>query len=126
MALVGGAIGLVIVLVVAIVGPPVVPVVPTFPQAASPGAALPSVPPAMAVPEVYLRFSALGSATSAGISGELSVRRPGDLLLPSGRVVAADVFFFDTLPFTRALPVGRYPVFVLQVEGGRTVASPPR
>ena len=34
-------------------------------------------------------------------------------MLPTGRIVAADVFFFTTEPFSRRLPVGRYPVLLL-------------
>ena len=43
----------------------------------------------------------------------LSAVPAGDLLLPTGQVVAADMAFFTNEPFTRRLPAGRYPVSLL-------------
>jgi hypothetical protein len=70
----------------------------------------------MDVSDVYARFEALGRAGSFGEPVGLSVKEAGELVLPTGRVVAADVFFFNTEPFSRALPVGRHPVTLLQIE----------
>jgi hypothetical protein len=88
---------------------------PTAPAAAStePDA---SYPPPMDVATVYARFEALGRAGAFGEPVGLSVKGAGELVLPTGRVVAADVFFFGTEPFTRALPVGSHPVTLLQLE----------
>jgi hypothetical protein len=72
-----------------------------------------SYPPLMAVEDLYAAFETSGRATSAGEPTVLSSVPAGDLVLPSGRVVAADVFFFTTEPFTRRLPVGRHPVILL-------------
>ena len=72
-----------------------------------------SFPPPMAVEDLYAAFEAGGSATSAGEPTSLTTVPAGDLMLPTGRVVAADVFFFTTEPFTRRLPVGRHPVLLL-------------
>ena len=67
----------------------------------------------MAVEDLYAALGTGGDATSAGEPTVLSSVPAGDLVLPSGRVVAADVFFFTTEPFTRTLPAGRYPVLLL-------------
>ncbi|MET1232489.1 MAG: DUF4241 domain-containing protein [Candidatus Limnocylindrales bacterium] len=72
-----------------------------------------SFPPLMAVEDLYAAFEAGGSATSAGEPTSLSTVPAGDLVLPTGRIVAADVFFFTTEPFTRRLPAGRHPVLLL-------------
>jgi len=71
----------------------------------------------MGVQAVYRRFAALGAASAGGSPVDLSVSRAGELLLPTGRVIAADVFFYDTVPFTRWLPAGRFPVHVLHAGG---------
>ena len=72
-----------------------------------------SFPPPMAVEDLYAAFEKGGSATSAGDPTSLSTVPAGDVALPTGRIVAADVFFFTTEPFTRRLPVGRHPVLLL-------------
>jgi hypothetical protein len=88
---------------------------PTPPGAAStePDA---SYPPPLDAAGVYARFEELGRAGAFGEPVGLSVKDAGDLVLPTGRVVAADVFFFGTEPFIRALPVGSHPVTLLQLE----------
>lgn len=73
----------------------------------------PSFQELMAVEDVYTAFGAGGNAISGGDPAVLSAMPAGDLVLPTGRVVASDVFFFTTEPFTRSLPAGRHPVFWL-------------
>ena len=73
----------------------------------------PSFPELMAVEDLYAAFEAGGTAISGGLSAVLSAMPAGDLVLPTGRVVAADMAFFTTTPFTRTLPPGRYPVSYL-------------
>ena len=114
MVALGGILGIVLVAVIAVTAPasPLV-LVPTAPSASA-DASAPAGPPEMAIEEVYGRFARLGPVTSGGSAAQLSVSRAGDLVLQTGRVVAADVFFlFDGLPFTRWLPAGNHPVFVL-------------
>jgi hypothetical protein len=113
----GGVLGIVVVAVIAVTAPgPPSALVPAAPSASADGA--PAGPPEMAIGEVYGRFARLGQVTSGGSAAQLSVSRAGDLVLQTGRVVAADVFFFDTLPFTRWLPAGTHPVFVLHATAG--------
>jgi hypothetical protein len=47
---------------------------------------------------------------SGGDPAVLSAVPAGELVLPTGRVVGADMAFFSNEPFTRRLPPGRYPV----------------
>jgi hypothetical protein len=117
MVALGGVLGIVVVAVIAVTapGPPSV-LVPAAPSASADGA--PAGPPEMAIGEVYGRFARLGQVTSGSSAAQLSVSRAGDLVLQTGRVVAADVFFFDTLPFTRWLPAGTHPVFELHATAG--------
>jgi hypothetical protein len=84
-----------------------------------------SFPPLMDTADVYRAFVELGPARAGGEEVELSVVRAGELVLPSGRVVAADVYLFDQPPFDRLLPAGRHPVFVLRAErdGGMDSAA---
>jgi hypothetical protein len=42
----------------------------------------------------------------------LSLHPLGDLVLPTGQIVASDPFIADDLPFTRGVAPGRYPVLV--------------
>ena len=79
---------------------------------------LASYPPLMAVEDLYTAFAEGGSATSAGEATVLSAIPVGDIVLPTGRVVGADVFFFNTEPFTRSLPAGRHPVLLLSSARG--------
>jgi uncharacterized protein DUF4241 len=113
MAGLGGLLGIVLLAVVAIMAPGRPPT--TWTPLSTPGSAtsVPSFPSSMGVEGVYGRFAALGPVTAGGTAAQLSVSLAGDLALPTGRVVAADVFFFDTIPFTRWLPSGMHPVFVL-------------
>jgi hypothetical protein len=73
----------------------------------------PSFPELLAVEDVYAAFEAGGNAMSGGEPTVLSAVPAGELVLPTGRVVAADMAFFSSEPFTRRLPAGRYPVFWL-------------
>jgi Protein of unknown function (DUF4241) len=75
----------------------------------SPSPELP-FPELLAVEDVYAAFETGGTAISGGDPSMLSAVPAGDLLLPTGRVVAADMAFFTNEPFTRRLPAGRYPV----------------
>jgi hypothetical protein len=112
MVALGGVLGIVLVAVIAMAAPASPSVlVPAAPSASADP--LPAGPPEMAIEEVYGRFARLGPVTSGGSAVQLSVSRAGDLVLQTGRVVAADVFLFDNIPFTRWLPSGTHPVFVL-------------
>jgi hypothetical protein len=104
-----------------VIRPPRVPVVGLRPTvAASPEA---SIPPRMATADLYAAFEASGAGISFGTPTTLSTVRAGDLVLPTGRVVAADVFFFQTEPFIRTLPAGRYPVQLLMSARDPSVAG---
>lgn len=72
-----------------------------------------SVPPLMETADLYAAFADGGVASSYGTPTALATVKAGELVLPTGRVVAADIFFFDTEPFARNLPAGRYPVSLL-------------
>ena len=78
----------------------------------------PSVPPSMATADVYGLFAAPGAARIVGEPAVVSVMQAGDLVLPSGRVIAADVYFFGAEPLTRVVPAGRHPVSVLEADIG--------
>lgn len=75
---------------------------------------------------VYVLFTELGTARTGGEPGVLSVTTPGALVLPTGRVVADDIYFFSLVPFERALPPGSHPVHLLELESpsfGERVAA---
>ncbi len=74
---------------------------------------LPSFAELMAVDDLYAAFEAGGTAISGGDPSTLSAVSAGDLFLPTGQVVAADMAFFTDGAFTRRLPAGRYPVSLL-------------
>src|SRR5688572_5311427 len=99
---VAGAVGLVL------VGPDAGSQIGAGRATASP-AAVASFPPLLTTDEIYAAFSEGGSAMSGGETAQLSASPAGELVLPTGRVVAADVHFFSTEPFTLALPAGRHP-----------------
>jgi uncharacterized protein DUF4241 len=84
-----------------------------LPRASPSPEALASLPPLLSTEEIYAAFADGGTAMSGGEPTMLSAVEAGDLVLPTGRVVAADVFFFNTEPFTRRLPAGRHPVLLL-------------
>jgi Protein of unknown function (DUF4241) len=113
MVALGGVLGIVLVAVIAVTSPAPPSVLAPAGPAASAAASGRAGPPEMAIEEVYGRFGRLGPVTSGGSAAQLSVSRAGDLVLQTGRVVAADVFLFDNIPFTRWLPSGTHPVFVL-------------
>jgi hypothetical protein len=54
--------------------------------------------------------------TSSGEAISLSVRRLGQLHLPSGRLIACDPAIPEDLPFVQAFPPGAYPVDVVIVH----------
>src|SRR4051794_10612315 len=108
----GAVLGIVLVAVISLTGPARTSTFPASPSA-TPDSSSPAGPPEMSIEDVYGRFSRLGPVTAGGTATQLSVSRAGDLFLQTGRVVAADVFFFDTIPFTRWLPAGTHPVFAL-------------
>jgi hypothetical protein len=72
-----------------------------------------SMPPLMETADLYAAFAKGGVASSSGTPTTLSTVSAGDLVLPTGRVVATDIFFVDTEPFARSLPAGRHPVSLL-------------
>ena len=78
----------------------------------------PSLPPLLSTEEIYSAFTAGGPATSGGEPVRLSTFAAGELVLPTGRLVAADVFFFDEEPFARTVSAGRYPVSLLKTAEG--------
>lgn len=108
----GGLLGIVLVVVISLTAPGRTSTIPESPST-TPASSLPSGPPEMSIEDVYGGFSRLGPVTAGGTATQLSVSRAGDLFLQTGRVVAADVFFFDSIPFTRWLPAGTHPVFAL-------------
>jgi hypothetical protein len=116
--LLGGVLGLALVVLVALARP--AGAAPSGDPLSDPAVAgpLPSftLPPVMEIGDVYRSFVELGSARAGGEEVELSVVRAGELVLPSGRVLAADVYLFGQPPFDRLLPAGRHPVFVLRAE----------
>jgi hypothetical protein len=79
----------------------------------------PSLPPLLSTEEIYSAFTAGGPATSGGEPVRLSTFAAGELVLPTGRLVAADVFFFDDTAFARTVRAGRYPVSLLKTADGR-------
>ena len=89
-----------------------------------PGGASPSVeataslPPLLSTEETYAAFTAGGPATSGGLPVRLSTFVAGELVLPTGRLVAADAFFFSAAPFARTVPTGRHPVSLLKSAEG--------
>lgn len=83
----------------------------------------PSSPPLLSIEETYSAFTEGGPATSGGQPVRLSTFVAGELLLPTGRVVAADVYFFSDAPFTRTVPPGRYPVLLLKTAEGPAFGS---
>jgi hypothetical protein len=112
----GAAIGLVLVIAVGLLAPPVAtPATPiaSVPSLAAPSSAAPPILDGMAVKEVYRRFAAGGSASAGGEPVDLSTERAGNLVLQTGRVVAGDAAYIYPLPFSRWLVAGRHPVFVL-------------
>jgi hypothetical protein len=123
--LVGVALGIGLVAVVALARPPGAPGT-RLPDPPAGGQA-PSVsrPPQMDTTGIYRAFTELGTVSSLGDAGDLSVVKAGDLVLPSGRVTAADVHLFGQPPFGRAVPPGRYPVLLLRAEyaEGEAVAA---
>ena len=84
-----------------------------LPRASQPPETLVSLPPLLSTGQVYSAFVDGGAAWSGGERTLLSTVEAGDLVLPTGRVVASDVFFFTTEPFIRSLPAGRHPVVLL-------------
>jgi hypothetical protein len=112
----GAAIGLVLVIAVGLLAPPVAtPVTPIASVSSLPAAssAAPPVLDGMAAQDVYRRFATGGSASAGGEPVDLSIERAGELVLQTGRVVASDPTYLDPLPFSRWLVPGRHPVFVL-------------
>jgi hypothetical protein len=91
--------------------------------ARAPQDAMASLPPLLSTEDVYAAFAEGGTATSGGEPTVLSAVPAGELMLPTGRVVAADVFFFNTEPFTRRLPAGRHPVLLLSSSRDPGVAG---
>jgi hypothetical protein len=114
MAMVGGVLGVMLVAALFAFRPA------TGSSFDSPGANA-SIPPPPFEPlgpdGLYEAFTRLGSVTVVGLPGTLSVSRAEDLVLPSGRVAAADAFFLDNPPFTATLSAGRHPVMLLHTTG---------
>lgn len=93
---------------------------------ADPSAPVASAPPRMSVEELYAAIRAPTSGTSFAEAVTLSVEVAGDVLLPSGRLVASDAFIIDAGPFTQTMPAGRHRVSALRVDfenGDRRLAA---
>jgi hypothetical protein len=95
-----------------------------------PGYGVPSFAPSPFEPlgpeGLFEGYSTLGTVTIGGAPGTLSVSRADDLVLPSGRVLAADAFYLDTPGFTIELPAGRHRILLLHMSGssvGSTIAA---
>jgi hypothetical protein len=93
------------------------------PAASGAPTAMASLPPLLSTEDIYAAFAEGGTAMSGGERTVLSAIPAGDLVLPTGQVVAADVFFFNTEPFTRRLPAGRHPVLLLSSARDPDVAG---
>jgi hypothetical protein len=128
MAITGGIIGLVLVAMILSARP--TGVVGDFePGLGSfvPGASMPTpaVDP-MGPDGLFAAYRDLGRVFVAGGPATLSVSRADDLVLPSGRLIAADAFYLDSPPFLTPLSPGRLPVMLLEVSmpgSGRSVAA---
>ena len=116
MTIVGGVLGVVLVaLLFTIRGPSV----PSFDYAGGAGASYPPPPFEPLGPEgLFESYTRLGAVTVSGSAARLSVSKAGDLVLPSGRVVAGDAFLLDGPPFTTTLPPGTHPVMLLHAMSG--------
>ncbi|HEV8696662.1 MAG TPA: DUF4241 domain-containing protein [Candidatus Limnocylindrales bacterium] len=91
-----------------------------------PPAAEASVPPRIEPADLYAAFGSATTGTSFGRSVTMTVDYAGDVILPTGRLVASDALIIDSLPFAEAVPPGRHAVSVLVVEfadGDRRVAA---
>jgi hypothetical protein len=89
-----------------------------LPRANQPSETLAPLPPLLSTGEIYSALVDGGAAWSGGERTLLSSVQAGEIVLPTGRVVASDVFFFSTEPFTRRLPAGRHPVYLLSSVRG--------
>ena len=89
-----------------------------LPRASQPTEVFASLPPLLSTGEIYAAFADGGAAWSGGERTQLLAVDAGELVLPTGRVVASDVFFFSTEPFKRRLPAGRHPVYLLSSVRG--------
>jgi hypothetical protein len=126
-SLIGALVAVLLVGAVVVVGvlratPQPSPSPPTSPSPSSSPASSPASSAAFALREdaatVYGRFATLGQATAGGEAGALSASRAGVLALPTGRVVAADVYVVDAVPFVRQVQPGRYEVTALHLDLG--------
>jgi hypothetical protein len=124
MALVGGVLGLAVVTAVfALRGPSVYPGTGypyDVPSSVGPPPFEPLGPDGLSD-----AFDNLGRVTVAGRPATLSIARAEDLVLPSGRMIAADAYALDGVPLSVTLPSGRYQVVLLQVSGeyGPSIAA---
>ena len=91
-----------------------------------PSAAEASVPPRIEPADLYTAFGSPRTGTSFGRSVTMTAEYAGDVILPTGRLVASDAFIIDALPFAEAMPPGRHGVSVLVADfadGDRRVAA---
>jgi hypothetical protein len=99
--------------------------IPSIRPASVPPDASPA-PPSIAPADLYAAFGAPGAGLSFGQNVSMTVEDAGEVVLPTGRLVASDAFIVDSLPFTTTVPPGRHPVSVLRVDfagGDRRVAA---
>ncbi len=76
-----------------------------------------SFPPSLAIEELYaLLRDGGGDATSYSYAVTTTISVAGEVVLPSGRLVASDGMIIDTDPFTLTVPPGRYPVSLLVAD----------
>ena len=93
------------------------------PSGASRGA---PAPPRMTPEDLYAAFSARPTGRSFDRPVTISVEGAGDVVLPTGRLVATDGFLVDGEPFNLDLTAGRHPVEILRVDfpdGDKRVAA---
>jgi hypothetical protein len=116
MTIVGGVLGVALVgFLFAMRGPSV----PPFDYAGGAAASYPPPPFEPLGPQgLFESYARLGAVTVNGSAGRLSISKAGDVVLPSGRVVAGDAFLLDDPPFTITLSPGIHPVLLLHVTGG--------
>ena len=77
----------------------------------------------MAIDDLYAAFSRPGRASVGGRAAALAVVPAGELVLPTGRIVASDAFLLSTEPFSTTVAPGRYPVSVLSATDDRGLGS---
>jgi hypothetical protein len=84
------------------------------PSTITPGTA--PAPRSIAPADLYDAFGSPGKGMSFGQTVSTTVEEAGEVVLPSGRLVASDAFIIDALPFTTTFPPGHHRVSVLRAD----------